>query len=68
MIEYGEKYAAMTFEQIAKRLNVTRAAVRMSYVNGMRKIRNDREAMERLRGLMEERDRGKQERIYPEWI
>jgi DNA-directed RNA polymerase specialized sigma24 family protein len=63
----GEHYAAMTFPEIARALGVSHTAVQATYKRAMRKILSNRAAVEKLRGLMAERDKGPQETVYPEW-
>jgi DNA-directed RNA polymerase sigma subunit (sigma70/sigma32) len=68
MIAYGEKYTAMTFEQIAKALGVTTPAIISTYHRAIRKLRRNPEAMAVLRCAMAQHERSKpQERVYPDW-
>jgi DNA-directed RNA polymerase sigma subunit (sigma70/sigma32) len=68
MIAYGEKYAAMTFEQIAKALGVTTPAIVSTYHRAIKKLRRNPEAMAQLRCVMAQNERSKpQERVYPSW-
>jgi DNA-directed RNA polymerase sigma subunit (sigma70/sigma32) len=48
---------AMTFEEIATHFGVTRVAIRQTYLSAMKKIRSNKDAMENLRFLVQERER-----------
>ena len=68
MIAYGERYAAMTFEEIAKALGVTKPAIVTTYHRAIKKLRRNPEAMAQLRCAMGAHERNKpQERVYPDW-
>jgi DNA-directed RNA polymerase sigma subunit (sigma70/sigma32) len=47
---------AMSFEEIAKHFGVTKVAIRQTYLNAVKKIRNDKQAMENFRFLLHERE------------
>jgi DNA-directed RNA polymerase sigma subunit (sigma70/sigma32) len=68
-MNHPQKYVAMTFEEIAQRLGVTRVAVRQSYISAMEKIRRNPRLMEQLRSVVAQHERSKpHERVYPDWV
>jgi DNA-directed RNA polymerase sigma subunit (sigma70/sigma32) len=63
------KDAAMTFEEIARRMGLTRQDIRGIYERGMAKIRRNPRLMEELRGAAAFHESSKpQQRVYPDWV